>query len=117
MVKNPPLSAEDMRGMDSVPESGGSSGGGHEGTTSHSGILAWRIPWTEEPGGLESMGKQLGMYTHYREIHLPASYVQRQMQKVSISTVVLILLLLSTAYLKAESSIWFLHYIFKCSCA
>ena len=22
----------------------------------HSSILAWRIPWTEEPGGLESMG-------------------------------------------------------------
>ena len=24
----------------------------------HSSILAWRIPWTEEPGGLESMGLQ-----------------------------------------------------------
>ena len=24
--------------------------------TPHSGILAWRIPWTEEPGGLQSMG-------------------------------------------------------------
>ena len=24
----------------------------------HSGILAWRIPWTEEPGGLQSMGLQ-----------------------------------------------------------
>ena len=24
----------------------------------HSGILAWRIPWTEEPGGLQSMGSQ-----------------------------------------------------------
>ena len=24
----------------------------------HSGILAWRIPWTEEPGGLESIGSQ-----------------------------------------------------------
>ena len=23
-----------------------------------SGILAWRIPWTEEPGGLQSMGSQ-----------------------------------------------------------
>ena len=22
----------------------------------HSSILAWRIPWTEEPGGLQSMG-------------------------------------------------------------
>ena len=24
----------------------------------HSGILAWRIPWTEEPGGLQPMGSQ-----------------------------------------------------------
>ena len=24
----------------------------------HSGILVWRIPWTGEPGGLESIGSQ-----------------------------------------------------------
>ena len=24
----------------------------------HSGVLAWRIPWTEEPGRLQSMGSQ-----------------------------------------------------------
>ena len=24
----------------------------------HSSILAWKIPWTEEPGGLQSMGSQ-----------------------------------------------------------
>ena len=24
----------------------------------HSGILTWRIPWTEEPGGLQSTGSQ-----------------------------------------------------------
>ena len=24
----------------------------------HSSILAWRFPWTEEPGGLQSMGSQ-----------------------------------------------------------
>ena len=29
----------------------------------HSSILAWRIPWTEEPGGLQSMGSQrVGYY-------------------------------------------------------
>ena len=26
----------------------------------HSSILAWRIPWTEEPGGLQSTGSQRG---------------------------------------------------------
>ena len=29
-----------------------------EGMATHSGILAWRIPWTEETGGLQSMGSQ-----------------------------------------------------------
>ena len=29
-----------------------------EGMATHSSILAWRIPWTEEPGGLRSVGSQ-----------------------------------------------------------
>ena len=29
-----------------------------KGVAPHSSILAWRIPWTEEPGGLESVGLQ-----------------------------------------------------------
>ena len=29
-----------------------------EGMAAHSSILAWKIPWTEEPGGLQSMGLQ-----------------------------------------------------------
>ena len=29
-----------------------------EGMATHSSILAWRIPWTEEPGGLQSAGSQ-----------------------------------------------------------
>ena len=29
-----------------------------EGMKTHSSILAWEIPWTEEPGGLQSMGSQ-----------------------------------------------------------
>ena len=27
-----------------------------EGTATHSSVLAWRIPWREEPGGLQSLG-------------------------------------------------------------
>ena len=37
-----------------------------EGMATHSTILAWRIPWTEEPGGLQSVGSQtvgLGLAT------------------------------------------------------
>ena len=29
-----------------------------EGMATHSSVLAWKIPWTEEPGGLQSMGLQ-----------------------------------------------------------
>ena len=29
-----------------------------KGMATHSRILAWRIPWTEQPGGLQSMGSQ-----------------------------------------------------------
>ena len=29
-----------------------------EGMPTHSSILVWRTPWTEEPGGLQSMGSQ-----------------------------------------------------------
>ena len=28
------------------------------GMATHSSVLAWKIPWTEEPGGLQSMGSQ-----------------------------------------------------------
>ena len=30
-----------------------------KGMATHCSILAWRIPWTEEPGGLQSMGSQI----------------------------------------------------------
>jgi len=33
-----------------------------EGMATHSSILAWRIPWTGEPGGLQSMGSQRVRY-------------------------------------------------------
>ena len=29
-----------------------------EGMATHSSIFAWRLPWTEEPSGLQSMGSQ-----------------------------------------------------------
>ena len=38
----------------------------------HSGILAWRIPWTEEPGRLQSMGSQRVGYDRVTKLHLHA---------------------------------------------
>ena len=36
----------------------GSIPGSEKEMATHSSILVWRIPWTEEPGGLQSMGSQ-----------------------------------------------------------
>ena len=47
--KNPPASEGDVGDASLIPGLGSSPGGGHG---NHSYILAWRIPWTEEPGGL-----------------------------------------------------------------
>ena len=55
VVKNPPANAGDVRDTDLIPGLGRSL---EEGMATHSGVLAWRIPWTEEPGGLQSMGSQ-----------------------------------------------------------
>ena len=55
LVKNPSTNPGDIRDIGSIPRSGRSPTGEH---SYHSSILAWRIPWTEEPGGLQSMGLQ-----------------------------------------------------------
>ena len=47
-----------------------------------SSILAWRIPWTEEPGGLQSMGSQ-------RVGHdLAAKQQQQQQQETSLLSMI-----------------------------
>ena len=55
VVKNPPVDALDERDLGSIPGSGRSPGGENNNPGS---ILAWRIPWTEEPSKLHSKGEQ-----------------------------------------------------------
>ena len=55
MVKNLPINAANIRDAGRLL---GQEGPLEEGMTTHSRTLAWRIPWTEEPGRLESMGSQ-----------------------------------------------------------
>ena len=55
VVKNLPARAGDLRDAGSVPGWGRFPG---EGMATHSSVLAWRIPWTEEPGRLQSIGSQ-----------------------------------------------------------
>ena len=54
-VKNPPAKAGDGRDTGSIPVLGRSPGQGHGNPLR---ILAWRISWTELPGGLQSIGPQ-----------------------------------------------------------
>ena len=53
MVKNQPASAGDARDEGSIPGLGRSPG---VASGNLSGILVWKIPWTAEPGGLQSLG-------------------------------------------------------------
>ena len=51
-IKNPPVMQETwVQSLDQEDAL-------EKGMATHSSILAWRIPWTEEPGGLQPMGSQ-----------------------------------------------------------
>ena len=52
MVKNPPAKVGDIRDMGSAM---GREDPLEKGMATNSNILAWRISWTEEPGGLQRM--------------------------------------------------------------
>ena len=55
VVKNPPGNAGDLRDLSLIPGSGRSP---EKKMATHSCILGWEIQWTEESGGLQSMGLQ-----------------------------------------------------------
>ena len=55
VIKILPANAGDVRDVGSIPGSERSFGG----MATCSSILAWRIPWTEEPGGLPSTGSEI----------------------------------------------------------
>ena len=63
MVKNPSANAGDAS---LIPGPGRSPG---EGMATHSSVLAWKIPWTEEPGGLASMGSKESDTTEHTHPH------------------------------------------------
>ena len=55
MAKNPPTNAGVRSDMDSIM---GQEDPREKGMATHSSIHAYRIPWTEEPGGPQSTGSQ-----------------------------------------------------------
>ena len=72
VVKNPSANAGDIR--DGVP-SLSRQDPLEEGTATHSSILAWRIPWTEEPGELQPTGLQRVRHdwSNLASTHLPTA--------------------------------------------
>ena len=50
-----------------------------KGMATHSGILAWRIPWTEEPGGLQSMGSQRVEHEQASNTHIHTHAMSKRM--------------------------------------
>ena len=71
VVKNLPANAGDTGDVGSVPGSGRSPGVGNGNLLQYSclensmdSILAWKIPWTEEPGRLQSLGLQRVGHDH-----------------------------------------------------
>ena len=54
-VKNPPTMQETQ---ETRVQSPGREDPLEEEMAAHSGLLSWRVPWTEEPGGLQSRGRR-----------------------------------------------------------
>ena len=80
-VKNAPANAGDARVAGLIPGSG--SLGREEEMATHSGILAWRTPWTEEPGGYSPWGCKESDTTEVDLAHTPVQETQ-EMQVQSL---------------------------------
>ena len=82
MVKNQPANTGDTG---SIPGSGRSPG---KEITTHSSVLAWEIPWTEEPDGLQFMGSQRvrhDLVTEYTCTHACLGHRYAVLSQVSTS--------------------------------
>ena len=77
--------AGDAGDPDFIPGSGRSPG---EGNGNHSSILVWEIPWTEEPGGPQSMGSQRAGHDWATEyVHKWTQWMAQENKEVGVLTV------------------------------
>ena len=76
MVKKLPANAGDIRDMGSISGLGRS-----QGMTTHPSGLAWRIPQTEEPGGLQSIRSQKSK-TQLKRLSMHACMLKLRAQRV-----------------------------------
>ena len=84
MVKNQPANARDARDAGSIL---GREDPLEEGRATHSSILARRMPWTEEPGGLQSMGSQTVRHYSSNFTHTYACLPYQNSDSISVSLV------------------------------
>ena len=81
MIRNPPANAGDKRDAGSIPGSGRSL---EEGMATHSSVLAWRTPWTEEllgypPWGRKELGTTEGTQGGaWLDTHFPSAPTKQQ---------------------------------------
>ena len=57
-----------------------------KGMTIHSNILAWRIPWTEEPGGLQSVGLQRVKHVRAANTHINNIFTASNLKDTKVYT-------------------------------
>ena len=81
VVKNLPANAGDIRDLGFIPGLGRSL---EEGMATHSRILAWRIPWTEDPGGLQYVALQRVRHNRSDLVHMHNSYMYNGHSKFRI---------------------------------
>ena len=67
LVKNPPAMQETW--VQSLGREDALGGENPLEMATHSSILAWRIPWTEKPGGLQAMGSQRVRHDRVTDTH------------------------------------------------
>ena len=67
MIKNFPANSGDSQRLKRIRPLGWEDRLEEE-MAAHSSILAWRIPWTEEPGGLQSTGSQKGRHAEHMRV-------------------------------------------------
>ena len=102
-VKNPPVV---WKTQEMWVQSLGQEDSLEEGMATHSSILAWRIPWTKEPGGLQSIGSQR---VGYNWSHRTCSHTYINLSHLSICSVTKKKRNMGAANDKINSSLpWFL---------
>ena len=84
VVKNPPANSGDVRATDSIPGSGRSPGGGDGNPLQYSCL---QNPWTEEPGGLQSIGSQSWEQPKQLSRHAHSVYMSTLLSQESIHSI------------------------------